>query len=93
MLRLLDIFPVPDSTAPFATRFIRRWASFLLIQGLFALGSKSLESMGMIFVTTFVEMMRHLDAEFDMVVDCIANGTIPELDGVAEVRHHLEVSD
>ena len=47
--------------------------------------------MYMIFVTTFVEMMRLLDAEFDMVVDCIANGTIPELDGVAEVRNHLEV--
>ena len=48
--------------------------------------------MYMVFVTTFVEMMRLLDAEFDMVVNCIANGTIPELDGVAEVRDHLEVS-
>ena len=47
----------------------------------------------MVFVTTFVEMMRLLDAEFDMVVNCIANGTIPELDGVAEVRDHLEVSN
>lgn len=46
----------------------------------------------MTFVCTFVEMMRHLDVEFDMMVDCIANGTIPDLDGVAEVRHHLEVS-
>ena len=46
----------------------------------------------MIFVPTFVEMMRLLDAEFDMVVSCIANGTIPELDGITEVRDHLEVS-
>ena len=46
----------------------------------------------MVFIGTFVDMIRILDVEFDMVVDCIANGTIPDLDGVAEVRHHLEVS-
>ena len=46
----------------------------------------------MAFISTFVDMIRHLDMEFDMVVDCIANGTIPDLDGTAEVRHHLEVS-
>jgi len=46
----------------------------------------------MVFVNTFVDMLRHLDVEFDMVVDCIADGTIPDLDGVAEFRHHLEVS-
>jgi len=48
--------------------------------------------MSMAFIGTFVDMIRHLDTEFDMVVDCIANGTIPDLDGIAEVRHHLEVS-
>ncbi|KAI9458999.1 GH3 auxin-responsive promoter [Boletus coccyginus] len=37
-------------------------------------------------------MIRHLDVEFDMVVNCIANGTIPDLDGIAEVRHHLELN-
>ena len=46
----------------------------------------------MAFISTFVDMIRHLDMEFDMVADCIANGTIPDLDGTAEVRHHLEVS-
>jgi len=45
----------------------------------------------MVFIGTFVDMIRHLDVEFDMVVDCIANGTIPDLDGIAKVRHHLEV--
>ena len=48
--------------------------------------------MSMAFISTFVDMIRHLDMEFDTVVDCIANGTVPDLDGTAEVRHHLEVS-
>ena len=46
----------------------------------------------MVFINTFVDMIRLLDTEFDMVVDCIANGKIPYLDGIAEVRHYLEVS-
>jgi len=47
--------------------------------------------MRMVSISTFVDMIRHVDVEFDMVVDCIANGTIPDLDGIAKVRHHLEV--
>ena len=46
----------------------------------------------MVFIRTFVDMIRYIDTEFDMLVDCIANGTIPDLDGIAEVRHCLEVS-
>ncbi|KAF8553828.1 hypothetical protein OG21DRAFT_1477209 [Imleria badia] len=42
--------------------------------------------MTMTFITTFVDMIRLLDVEFDMMVDCIANGTIPALDGVAELN-------
>ncbi|KAF8127985.1 GH3 auxin-responsive promoter [Boletus edulis] len=81
-----------DHAAPYAAGFIKKWRSFLLIHGLFALGSRSLESMIMVFINTFVDMIRHLDTEFDTVVDCIANGTIPDLDGIAEFRHHLEVN-
>ena len=46
----------------------------------------------MAFINTFVDMIRHFDMEFDTMVDCIANGTIPDLEGLAEVRHYLEVS-
>ncbi|KAG6372012.1 GH3 auxin-responsive promoter [Boletus reticuloceps] len=81
-----------DHAAPYAAGFITKWRSFLLIHALFALGSRSLESMNMVFITTFVDMIRHLDTEFDTVVDCIANGTIPDFDGIAEFRHHLEVN-
>ncbi|KAI9573260.1 GH3 auxin-responsive promoter [Boletus coccyginus] len=81
-----------DHTAPYATGFIEKWRSFLLIHALFAVGSRSLETMSMVFISTFVDMIRLLDTEFDVVVDCIANGTIPDWDGVAEVRHHLELT-
>ncbi|KAI9459003.1 GH3 auxin-responsive promoter-domain-containing protein [Boletus coccyginus] len=71
---------VLDHAAPYAAGFIKKRLSFLLIHALFAVGSRSLETMRMVFL------------KFDMVVDCIANGTIPDLDGIAEVRHHLEVN-
>ena len=47
--------------------------------------------MSMPFLGTFVEMIRYLDSEFDMIVDCISCGAIPDLDGLADVRHYLEV--
>ncbi|KAI9463895.1 GH3 auxin-responsive promoter [Boletus coccyginus] len=83
---------IPDHAAPYATAFIPNWRSFLLIHALFAVGSRSLETMSMGFINTLVDMIRHLDSEFDVVVNCIANGTIPDLDGVAEVRHYLELN-
>jgi auxin responsive GH3 family protein len=81
-----------DHAAPYAAGFIGKWRSFLLIHALFAVGSRSLEAMEMVFLNTFVDMIRYLDMEFDMVVDCIANGTIPELDGISDVRHYLELN-
>ena len=84
--------PVLDHAAPYAAGFIRKWVSFLLIHALFALGSRSLETVIMVFINTFVDMMHHIDMNFDMVVDCIANGTIPDVEGIAEVRRYLEVS-
>ena len=92
-LRYVNLFfsPVLDHAAPYAAGFVKKWRSFLLIHALFALGSRSLESMSMAFISTFVNMIRRLDMEFDMIVDCIANGTLPDLEGTTNVRHYLEV--
>ncbi|KAF8552840.1 hypothetical protein OG21DRAFT_1465098 [Imleria badia] len=81
-----------DHAAPYAAGFIKKWRSFLLIHALFAVGSRSLETMSMAFINTFVDMIRHFDLEFDTMVDCIANGTIPDLEGLDEVRHYLELN-
>ncbi|KAF8421116.1 GH3 auxin-responsive promoter-domain-containing protein [Boletus edulis BED1] len=68
-----------DHATPYAyaAGFIKKWRSFLL-------------HMSMVFINTFVDMIRHLDTEFDTVVDCVANGVIPDLDGIVDLRHHLE---
>ncbi|KAF8551418.1 hypothetical protein OG21DRAFT_1499160 [Imleria badia] len=81
-----------NHAAPYAAGFINKWRSFLLIHALFAVASRSLETMTMTFITAFVDMICLLDVEFDMMVDCIADGTIPALDGIAEVRHYLELN-
>ncbi|KAF8433870.1 GH3 auxin-responsive promoter [Boletus edulis BED1] len=83
---------IRDQAAPCAAGFIRKWRTFLLIHALFAVSSRSLETITAVFINAFVDMIRYLDAEFDAVVDCIANGTIPDLGGMADVRPHLEVN-
>jgi hypothetical protein len=47
--------------------------------------------MSMVFINTFVDIMRLIDVEFDMIVDCIDHGSIPHLEGTEEVWHYLEV--
>ncbi|KAF8127200.1 GH3 auxin-responsive promoter-domain-containing protein [Boletus edulis] len=74
---------ISDHAAPYAAGFIKKWRSFLLVHAIFTLGSRSLERMSMVFINTFVDMIRHLDTEFDTVVDY--------LDGIADLRHHLEL--
>ncbi|KAN0078194.1 GH3 auxin-responsive promoter [Tylopilus felleus] len=81
-----------DHATPYAVGFIEKWRSFLLIHALFALRSRSLDTMLMVFINTFVDMIQHLDMNFDMVVDCIANGTIPDVEGIADVRPYLEMN-
>lgn len=85
-------FSVLDHAAPYAAGFIRKWSSFLFIHALFAVSNRSLEIMTTGHISTFVYMIRHLDTEFEMMVNCIADGTIPDVDGIAHVQHYLEAS-
>ncbi|KIK81899.1 hypothetical protein PAXRUDRAFT_737104 [Paxillus rubicundulus Ve08.2h10] len=48
--------------------------------------------MNMIFLNTFVDMLQYIDEEFDMLVGCIERGIIPDLEGLAQFRCHLEVN-
>ncbi|KAF8417523.1 hypothetical protein L210DRAFT_3511358 [Boletus edulis BED1] len=40
--------------------------------------------MTLVFINMFVDLIRRLNREFDMVVDCITNGAIPDLDGMSK---------
>jgi hypothetical protein len=44
------------------------------------------------FAPVFMDLIRHVDEEWDMFVTCIKDGTIPDLEGIDHVRAHLQVS-
>ncbi|KIJ62984.1 hypothetical protein HYDPIDRAFT_114133 [Hydnomerulius pinastri MD-312] len=81
---------LPGHTAPYAASFIGNWQSFLLIHALFAITNRSVETMAMAFINTFVDMIQYIDQNFDLLMNCIKNGIIPDLDGIAQFRCHLE---
>ncbi|KIJ08437.1 hypothetical protein PAXINDRAFT_88847, partial [Paxillus involutus ATCC 200175] len=85
-------FTVPGHTAPYAALFIDKWRSFLIIHALFAITNPMVETMNMVFINTLVDMLQYVDAEFDMLVDCIERGIIPDLEGLAQFRCHLEAN-
>ncbi|KIJ62989.1 hypothetical protein HYDPIDRAFT_93492, partial [Hydnomerulius pinastri MD-312] len=64
----------------------------LFIHALFAIVHTSVETMSMAFVNTFVDMIRYVDEDFDLLVECIKSGTIPDLEGIAQFRCYLEAN-
>ncbi|KIJ13250.1 hypothetical protein PAXINDRAFT_117446 [Paxillus involutus ATCC 200175] len=45
----------------------------------------------MTFAPLFLDIIRHVDEDWDTLVACINDGTLPDLEGIEHVRAHLEV--
>ncbi|KIJ05378.1 hypothetical protein PAXINDRAFT_21352 [Paxillus involutus ATCC 200175] len=82
---------MPGQAAPWAASMITRHQSFLTIHALFCLASRDLDRWIMTFAPVFMDIMRHVDDEWEMLVTCIEDGTIPGLEGIDHVRAHLQV--
>ncbi|KIJ06317.1 hypothetical protein PAXINDRAFT_103419 [Paxillus involutus ATCC 200175] len=82
---------MPGQAAPWAASLITRHQSFLIIHALFCLACRDLERLATTFAPVFMDIMRHVDNEWDMLLTCIRDGTIPDLEGIDNVRAHLQV--
>ncbi|KIJ13248.1 hypothetical protein PAXINDRAFT_100832 [Paxillus involutus ATCC 200175] len=82
---------MPGQAAPWAASLITHHRSFLIIHALFCLVSRDLDRLIMTFAPVFMDLLRHVDDEWDMMLTCIKDGTIPDLDGIDYVRAHLQV--
>ncbi|KIJ13245.1 hypothetical protein PAXINDRAFT_100830 [Paxillus involutus ATCC 200175] len=82
---------VPGQAAPWAASLITHHRFFLTIHALFCLVSRDLDRLIMTFAPVFMDLLRHVDEEWDMVLTCIKDGTIPDLEGIDHVRAHLQV--
>ncbi|KIJ08716.1 hypothetical protein PAXINDRAFT_88469 [Paxillus involutus ATCC 200175] len=63
-----------------------------MIHALFCLVSRDLDRLIMTFAPVFMDLLRHVDEEYDMMLTWIKDGTIPDLEGIDHVRAHLQVS-
>lgn len=74
-----------------AVSFISNYRSFLLVHILFALADSQLETINTLFGTVFIDMIRHMEEEWDTLVHSVETGVIPDWEGTAHVRQYLEV--
>lgn len=82
---------VPGHTAPWATSLITNPRSFLLIHALFALADSNVEQIRTIFVPLFMDMIYRMQEEWDLLITCIRNGTIPDIEHIDHIRSHLQI--
>jgi len=66
--------------------------SFLVIHALFCLARSDLDHIFVTMAPFFVDLVRCVDEEWDMLLACIRHGRIPDLDGIGHLRIHLQVS-
>jgi len=58
----------------------------------FALGDSRLETINTLFSHVFLDMVRHMEEEWDALVHSVETGVLPEWEGTSHVRQYLEVS-
>ena len=80
---------IPINTSPLAASFIPDYKSFLFMHGLFALAEPKTELINTMFSTIFRDLCRVLIEQYDVMVDCIEKGTIPDLPGTEHVHDNL----
>jgi hypothetical protein len=86
------MYIVPGETAPHAVAMVAHHTSFLLLHALFALADRSVETLRILFSTTFLDMFMYIDREWVTLVDAIENGVIPEFEHIEHVQEYLEAS-
>ncbi|KAF9223196.1 hypothetical protein BS17DRAFT_802680 [Gyrodon lividus] len=80
----------PRATSPVAVSFIHTYRSLLLMHVLFALADPQLETFNTLFGTVFVDMICYMEEEWDMLLDSIETGVLPNWEGIDHVLEYLE---
>lgn len=82
---------VAGHTAPWATGKIINPRSFLLIHALFALADSNVEQIRTIFIPLFMDMIHRIQEEWDLLIICIRNGTIPDIEHIDHIPSYLQI--
>ncbi|KAI5990143.1 GH3 auxin-responsive promoter [Pisolithus albus] len=83
---------IPGYVSPWATGLITHHRSFLLIHALFALLDPTVERFLMTFITFFVDLIRYVHENWDLLITSIWDGTIPDIGHIEHVRTYLQAN-
>ncbi|KIJ60829.1 hypothetical protein HYDPIDRAFT_138540 [Hydnomerulius pinastri MD-312] len=81
---------VPHITSPLAANFIPEFSTFMVIHVLFALADPRLLCISCVFATAFRDFYRILEERWDLLVQAIEDGVIPDLAGLDGLKEHLQ---
>ncbi|KAH0828162.1 hypothetical protein J3R83DRAFT_3861 [Lanmaoa asiatica] len=84
--------PVPGYAVPWAATVVKHPSSFLIIHGLFFLVCRDVVAFYAPYPTVFIDCVRHIDEQWDVLVSCIRDGTLPDLEGSDHVQKYLQAS-
>ncbi|KAF8141160.1 GH3 auxin-responsive promoter [Boletus edulis] len=82
--------PLPGYAVPWAATVIGHIPSFFIIHALFFLTRRDLAHFAVPFATMFVDFIRSMDAQWDVLVSCIRDGTLPDVQDIDHVRAYLQ---
>ncbi|KAG2142334.1 GH3 auxin-responsive promoter [Suillus clintonianus] len=85
----LDMW-VPGKTAPYAVSLVKSYRSFFVLNALFALADRGVTTAAFTFGNTFLSFLQYVEDEWDILVDCIEKGIIPDIEQIDHVREALE---
>ena len=85
-------FLVPGHVAPWATGLITHHQPFLFIHALFALADPHVDQFRVLYIPIFVDIVHVIQAEWEVLLSSIRDGTIPDIEHIDHVRAHLQVS-
>ncbi|EIW81566.1 hypothetical protein CONPUDRAFT_165674 [Coniophora puteana RWD-64-598 SS2] len=76
---------IPGITAPWGATLIPNHRSMMLTHAVFALAERSLDTLCTLWTTTFIDFIRLIDEEWEMLVGAIGDGHLPQLPEMDDV--------
>ncbi|KAF9219121.1 hypothetical protein BS17DRAFT_718547 [Gyrodon lividus] len=80
----------PDVTSPFAVAFIPNFKTFMILSILFALADRQLAHISCVFATVLRDFYRIMEECWDLLIHSIEDGVIPDLEGLDDLKGHLQ---
>ncbi|KIM52482.1 hypothetical protein SCLCIDRAFT_1223676 [Scleroderma citrinum Foug A] len=81
---------VPGHVAPWATGLITHHQPFLFIHALFALADPHVDQFRVLYIPIFMDIVHVIQAEWEVLLSSIRDGTIPDIEHIDHVQAHLQ---